>query len=104
MTKNHKLDPSQNLSDYKFDIAVGLVKNKLTKQPKKCEDMYNEDWQNYLYHKLKWETFEGDDGAALAEKVVIQASKTYIPGYGYYSENSNGSWDFIEVSFDETVL
>ena len=82
MTENNKLDPSQNLSDYKFDIAVGLVKNKLTKQPKKCEDMYNEDWQNYLYRKLKWETFKGDDGAAFAEKVVIQASKTYIPGYG----------------------
>ena len=104
MTENNKLDPSQNLSDYKFNIAVDLVKNKLTKQPKKCEDMYNEDWQNYLYRKLKWETFKGDDGAAFAEKVVIQASKTYIPGYGYYSENSNGSWDFIEVYFDETVL
>ena len=40
MTENNKLDPSQNLSDYKFNIAVDLVKNKLTKQPKKCEDMY----------------------------------------------------------------
>lgn len=104
MTENNKLDLSQNLPENEFNIAVALVKDKLNKRPKDCEDMYNEDWQNYLYSKLGWETFEGDDGAAFAEKVVIQASKTYIPGYGSYSENSNGSWDFIEVYFDETVV
>lgn len=97
MTENYKLDLIQNLPDNKFNTAVSLVKNKLIKQPQDCEDMYNEDWQNYLYDNLEWETFKGDGSAALAEQVVIQASKIYIPGYGSYSENSNGSWDFVEL-------